>query len=88
MKALLLVGFVGIVFSCLFLALMAEGDLDNVTGAVGEVKRTQNEVSSSVQNNSGAESYGLIGETGQFVCETVRGGQWSRAIGACYIAPE
>ncbi len=85
MKAVALVAFVGIVFSCLFLALMAEGDLDNVTGAVGEIKKTQSEVGSSVQNNSGTESYGLIGETGQFFCETVRGGQWSRAIGACYV---
>ena len=85
MKAVLLVGFVGIVFACLGLALMAEGDLDNVTGAVGEVKRTQNEVSSSVQGNSGTESYGLIGETGRFACEALRGGQWSAAIGACKV---
>jgi hypothetical protein len=84
-KAVLLVGFVGIVFACLALALMAEGDLDNVTGAVYEAPKVVNEVVSGTQNNTGTESYGLIGETGLFYCETVRGGQWSKAIGACKV---
>ena len=82
-KAVLLVGFVGIVFACLFLALMAEGDIDNVTGAVTEAPKVVTEVTDF--GKAPHESYGLIGETGQFVCETVRGGQWSKAIGACKL---
>ena len=85
MKAVMGVFVVGMLFACLFLALMAEGDVDNITGAVGEIKKTQSEISSSVQSNTGTESYGVIGETGKFFCETVRGGQWSMAIGACYV---
>ena len=76
MKAVLGVMVVGIVFFCLFMALVAEGDMDNVTDALSEPSRVKADVSSSVQNDTGTESYGLIGETGQFFCEVPEASLW------------